>query len=286
MMDPSAEILPPAFDPQDNRLPLLRVPAPIMQVDMASLLGILFTLGLIAAAILMGSGNARFFDLPAFMIVVLGTAAATSISFTGEELRDSRRILLQTLYRPFTPPRRLASSLMDISVTAKKRGALFLGSFQGEFARQPFLARAMQMVLDGIAADEIQKILSHETDMLAERSARSAGICRRASEIAPVMGLVGTLVGLVQMLANLQNPETIGPAMALALLTTFYGAILGNVIMASLAAKLEKNAQEQILNNALIMMAAASVARADNPRRLEMMLNAELPPSARIDYFN
>jgi len=99
------------------------------------------------------------------------------------------------------------------------------------------------------------------------------------------MGLIGTLVGLVQMLADLENPETIGPAMAVALLTTFYGAILGTVIMAPLSVKLEKNSHDDALIRTLIATAAVSIARQENPRRLEMLLNSELSPSNQIDYF-
>ena len=126
----------------------------------------------------------------------------------------------------------------------------------------------------------------NEVEVLAERHKRSASIARRASEVAPAMGLIGTLVGLVQMLADLENPETIGPAMAVALLTTFYGAILGTVVLASIAVKLEKNSADETLIKTLVTIAATSIARQDNPRRLEMMLNSELPPSERIRYFD
>ena len=143
----------------------------------------------------------------------------------------------------------------------------------------------MQMVVDGYSAEDIKRLVSQETDALLERHKRSASITRRASEVAPAMGLIGTLVGLVQMLADLENPEAIGPAMAVALLTTFYGAILGTIIMAPLSIKLEKYSYEQALSKTMIMTAAISIAAQENPRRLEMLLNAELPPSERITYF-
>ena len=120
--------------------------------------------------------------------------------------------------------------------------------------------------------------LAQDLDALVERHRRSASILRRGSEIAPAMGLIGTLIGLVQMLADLQNPETIGPSMAVALLTTFYGAILGTAVLAPMAAKLERNSNDEAMIRTLTMMAMASIARQDNPRRLEMLLNSELPP--------
>ena len=129
-------------------------------------------------------------------------------------------------------------------------------------------------------------MMTQEIDSLVERHKRSAGIMKRASEIAPAMGLIGTLVGLVQMLADLQNPDSIGPAMAVALLTTFYGAILGTIIMAPMAVKLEKNSSDEVMIKTLILTAATSISRQENPRRLEMLLNSDLPPKEQINYFD
>jgi chemotaxis protein MotA len=99
------------------------------------------------------------------------------------------------------------------------------------------------------------------------------------------MGLIGTLIGLVQMLGNLQDPTSIGPAMALALLTTFYGAVLANVVFSPLAAKLERNSAEEALVNHVYLLGAVSVSRQENPRHLEAMLNSVLPPTERIRFF-
>ena len=106
------------------------------------------------------------------------------------------------------------------------------------------------------------------------------------AEFSPAMGLIGTLIGLVQMLGNLQDPTTIGPAMAVALLTTFYGAVLANMVFLPMASKLERNANEEALINQIFLLASVSVGRQENPRRLEMMLNSILPPSQRVAYFD
>jgi len=100
------------------------------------------------------------------------------------------------------------------------------------------------------------------------------------------MGLIGTLIGLVQMLGNLDDPSTIGPAMAVALLTTFYGAVLANMVFSPMASKLERNSTEEAMVNTVYMMGAASIGRQENPRRLEMLLNSILPPSKRVQYFD
>ena len=119
-----------------------------------------------------------------------------------------------------------------------------------------------------------------------QRHVKSTGVLRKAAEFAPAMGLIGTLIGLVQMLGNLQDPSTIGPAMAVALLTTFYGAVLANMVFMPLASKLERNSAEEMLIYNLYTMGATSIGRQENPRRLEMLLNSVLPPAKRVKYFD
>ncbi|MFN3700202.1 MAG: motility protein A [Alphaproteobacteria bacterium] len=268
-----------------NNLPPLLLEKPSRRADFATIFGAIFAVGLIIAAIAIGSSNANFFNVPALMIVLFGTMAATAISYTGEELAKAGHVVAKTMVRQVYSPSRLAKNLLDIAVIARKNGLLAVSQYERELQKDPNLQRVMQMVIDGYNPNDIERMLGQEIAALVERHKRSASIMRRASEVAPAMGLIGTLVGLVQMLAELENPETIGPAMAVALLTTFYGAILGTVIMAPLAVKLDKNSTDEALTRTLIATAAVSIARQENPRRLEMLLNSELPPSEQIDYF-
>lgn len=267
-------------------IPMLTLARPRKKADFATIFGALFAVGLIVAAIAMGQSNANFFNVPALMIVLFGTMAATAISYTGEELARAGHVIGHALVRKVYSPSKLANNLMDIAVVARKNGILAISQYDSELRKDPYLKRVMQMVVDGYLPDDIERMMKNEIDALMDRHKRSAGITRRASEVAPAMGLIGTLVGLVQMLADLENPETIGPAMAIALLTTFYGAILGTVIMAPLAVKLEKNSADEAMIKTLVSTAAVSIARQENPRRLEMLLNSELPPSEQIDYFD
>lgn len=267
-------------------LPSVRIPNVKKSVDLATVLGLLFSFALIGTAISMGSGNASFFDVPSVLIVVLGTMTATAISYTLSEIRQSGHTIGKSFVRKVYDAKALASSLVDIAVIAKKKGVLALTPFESELRKDGFLARAMQMAIDGSKPQDISFILTQEIDFLAERHLRTASMTRRASEIAPAMGLIGTLVGLVEMLANLESPDAIGPAMALALLTTFYGAILGIVVMAPLAVKLDKNSRDEVMIKTMIRLAAVSIARQDNPRKLEMELNSVLPPTQQIRYFD
>ena len=267
-------------------LPVIKIERPYKKVDYATMLGAGFAIGLIAGAIMMGESNANFLNVPSLMIVLFGTMAATSISFSPAEIQRAGNVFVKSFIRRIQKPKRLANNLVDLAVIAKKKGILALVNYEKELAKDPFLSRAMQLVIDGFNANDVERMLSQEIESIVERHKRSASICKRASEVAPAMGLIGTLVGLVQMLADLENPESIGPAMAVALLTTFYGAILGTVIMAPLAVKLEKNSSDEALLKTLIMTSAVSIARQENPRRLEMLLNAELPPTEQIRYFD
>ncbi len=267
-------------------LPNVRFSAPTVRPDLATILGVTFTFGLIAFAILSGESNADFINSPALMIVLGGTITATSISYTGSELAKAGSIFAKSLFRKKHDPSELALGLMDLAVIARKKGVLSLANYSNQLQKIPFLDRAIQLVIDGYPPEDIENLLTQEIDSLVERHKRSAGIMKRASEIAPAMGLIGTLVGLVQMLADLENPDTIGPAMAVALLTTFYGAILGTIIMAPMAVKLEKNSNDEVMIKSLILTATTSISRQENPRRLEMLLNSDLPPQEQIEYFD
>lgn len=266
--------------------PVIRVRPPRVMPDLATILGLIFALGMIVAAIAMGQGNANFVNIPSFLIVILGTIAATTVSFTGAEMSHVPGILGNAMFRKIRNPSVMATNLMDISSLARKKGLLVLSSIEAELRKDPFLGRAVQLVTDGYSGEDIERVLGQEVDSLVERHRRSASIMRRAAEIAPAMGLIGTLVGLVQMLAQLDDPSSIGPAMAVALLTTFYGAIMGTVVLNPLAAKLERNSNDEAMIKNLVLTAMSSIARQENPRRLEMVLNSELPPEHRIKYFD
>lgn len=266
--------------------PDIRIRPPAVRPDFATILGLSCAIGLIALAIAMGNSNANFINGPAFMIVILGTMAATMVSYTGDELKHVPGIVGNTILRRVREPSTMARQLMDIAFLARKKGLLALSGVEHELRKDPFLLRAVQLVTDGYNGEDIDRVLGQEVDAIAERHRHSASILRRASEIAPAMGLIGTLVGLVQMLAQLDDPSSIGPAMAVALLTTFYGAILGMVILGPLSGKLERNSNDETMIKNLVLTAMGSIARQENPRRLEMILNSELPPEERIQYFD
>ncbi|MCB1530693.1 MAG: MotA/TolQ/ExbB proton channel family protein [Rhodospirillales bacterium] len=265
---------------------VIKIESPKISVDLVTVLGLIFAVGVIAGAILVNQSKANFFNVPSFLIVILGTVFVTSISYSWEELSKAGKIFVQSMIRKRVNPSIMATQLMDITMLARKKGMLALSGIEKELKKDIHLADAVQIVTDGYGGEDIERVLSQNLDALVERHRRAASIARRGADVAPAMGLIGTLVGLVQMLADLQNPDSIGPAMAVALLTTFYGAILGTVVLSPIAAKLERNSNDEAMIRSLVLTAMSSIARQENPRRLEMLLNSELPPDQRINYFD
>ena len=264
----------------------LRFEAASRKMDLATLFGLIAALALIAVAIVMNGSPLAFVDVPAILMVVLGTFAVTAISYPGEELREAQPSFRQAMFRTEIDPRVAARRVLTLADKARKRGML---SLQGDLygvRDAPFLQRSLSMLVDGLQVDEIERNMTLEAHALAQGRHRAAAILRRAAEVSPAMGLIGTLVGLVQMLGNLDSPERIGPALSVALLTTLYGALMANVVFLPLASKLERNATVEQLVSQIYTMGVASMGRQENPRRLEMLLNTVLPAGQQIRYFD
>lgn len=265
---------------------IVRIERPRTGADLTTIFGLILTFALIAWGIAIGQSDANFFNLPSVLIVVLGTLTVTAVSYSWEELKKAGGVIAHSFVFAKSDPSVMARQLLDITMVARKKGFLALSSLESELSKDPHLSRAVQIVTDGYTGDDIERILIQDLDALQERHRRSASILRRGAEVAPAMGLIGTLIGLVQMLADLENPDAIGPAMAVALLTTFYGAIMGMAVLAPMAAKLERNSNDEALIRSMIITTMTAIAKQENPRRLEMLLNSELPPDHRIRYFD
>lgn len=254
-------------------------------VDFATLLGVCGAFVMIVGAMVLGGQPSAFLDIPAVLIVIGGTFMVTTVSFSLSEVGQAQAVMFRAaIYNAETPGNAVLQSLY-LADLARKRGRLTLQNVTDDLRYAPFLHRAISLVVDGLPAEEVERILTQDTEATYERHLRSAGVLRRAGEVAPAMGLIGTLIGLVQMLGNLDDPSSIGPAMAVALLTTFYGAVLANMVFTPLATKLERNAQIESMVRQIYTIGAASISRQENPRRLEMMLNTILAPRQRVDYF-
>ena len=254
--------------------------------DMATAMGLIGALGLIAIAIFLGGNWLAFVDIPSILIVVAGTFAITTVSYSLGEIVQAQPLMLRTLFSNGHTPNEAAAKVLQLAERARRRGLLAMQNELFGLKTEPFLLRGMTMLIDGMPIDEVERNLTFEIHAMAQRHQRSTGILRRAAEVSPAMGLIGTLIGLVQMLGSLNQPEGIGPAMAVALLTTFYGAVLANVFFLPIASKLERNSSVELLINQIFILGTLSIARQENPRRLELVLNTVLPASQRVKYFD
>ena len=253
--------------------------------DSATVFGLAGAFALIAAAITLGGSWSAFIDFPAMLIVIGGTFAVTTISFSLSDMARARRVVLKSLARAVRDPAIIAVEVLQIAERGRNEGLVEMHRELSNRGTDAFFLRGLELAADGMSGAEMEHVMRREQHAISERHAQGVNVLHRAAEVAPAMGLIGTLVGLVQMLGNLEDPSTIGPSMAVALLTTFYGAILANTVFAPLAGKLERRSVQEDLLNEIYLCASTSIGRQENPRRLELLLNTVLPPAKRVSYF-
>jgi chemotaxis protein MotA len=251
------------------------------RADLATLLGLAGGLVLIAVAIAWGGRAWSFVEPAALLIVLGGTAAVTTISFSVADVARVPLLLRKTLESGADAPAEAVARLVRLAEQARRDGLLSLDDRLPLLADQPLLQRGVALVVDGATEDDVARALELELNAMAGRHQQAAGVLRRAAEVAPAMGLIGTLIGLVQMLGRLEDPSSIGPAMAVALLTTFYGAVLGHMVLTPLAVKLEGTSQNEVLRGEMQILAVQAIRRRVNPRQLQAALNGLLPPRQR-----
>lgn len=252
--------------------------------DSTMLIGLAGGMAVVVTAIILGGAVSAFVDLPALLIVVGGTVAVTAISFSWVDLAQLRGVLAETLARHAISPPQAVLSMLRLAEKAR-RDSLLAMEAAARSQRDLFLRNGLQLVADNLQSTEIESLLRQELLAGHERRNRAAAVLRKAAEVAPAMGLIGTLVGLVQMLGQLGDPSAIGPGMAIALLTTLYGALFANMVLGPLAARIERNADEAFAVNSIYLTALVGISRQENPRRLETILNGLLPEQQRVRVF-
>lgn len=257
------------------------------EADYSTLAGIAAAIVMIAVAVVAGGNIGAFFDFSSFLIVIGGTLAVTTACFSIGEMLQMRKLLVKTVFNDIGDPTRVAVRAIEVAEQAKKKGILGLQERESMFeSLGPSFARAIRMLIDGLQVEEVEKVIQQDISSTLARHNKGSAILIKAAETAPAMGLIGTLIGLVQMLGNINDPSNIGPSMAIALLTTLYGAMFAYMVLLPLASKLERNSNEESMVLRIHLSTISSVGRQENPRRLETMLNTILPPGKRIHYFS
>jgi len=248
-------------------------------MDFATIIGILAGTGVVTAAILVGGDVTLFMDLPSALIVLGGATAATIIRFpiTGVLSALALGGKVAFTHRKIEP-RQLIDEIANLAEVVRKQGPLGLESVEVD---DEFLAKGMQMIADGYDPAFIRDSLERERDLNLERLEDGQRIFKAIGDAAPAFGMIGTLVGLVQMLANMSDPATIGPAMAIALLTTLYGALVANLIARPIADKLALKSKVEDVNQTLVLDGIMQIRDSKSPALIREMLIAYLPEKHR-----
>ncbi len=250
-----------------------------MRMDFATVGGIIAGLFVVGLAIALTGSFALFLNVPSFLIVFGGAAAATVLRFPIDIVATAlvtgaRTALLDHAKNPGA----LLDEIRTLAQVIRRQGPMAL---ERTPVSEPFLARGKQMIADGLPADHLRAQLTRERDLEIQRLVDGERIFRAIGEAAPGFGLIGTVVGLVQMLSMMEDPSTIGPAMAVALLTTLYGALIAYVIALPIADKLAAKLEAQETNLSLIIDGLCQVAERRSPDAITDMLIVYLPEKAR-----
>jgi chemotaxis protein MotA len=254
-------------------------------VDKSTIFGMLTAFSFIGFAIYMGGNAHGFIDSRSILIVIFGTFAVIIACFSFAEVKSALIAMVHTVVYRSEGVEKAAAKAVEISDVARKKGFLELDNYAHLTRHNPFLREGVNMIVDSVKPEDIEKLLNNELESMVYRHTKSVSVLRKAAEVSPSMGLIGTLIGLVQMLSNLEDASSIGPSMAVALLTTFYGAMLSYMFFAPIASKLERNTKEEVLVAKVYIQAIKSIVNKESPRKLETTLNSILPPTKRLNYF-
>ena len=247
-------------------------------MDIASLTGIVAGLGLILSAILMGGDFSLFVNIPGIMIVVGGTLSATLLTFPLNDVLSAFKAAVFVFSSKQDNPNDMVFTMIELCKITRKEGLVGLSKTKSDHA---FVAKACMLISDGAEESIISDTLTIEIDAMKERHFIVQDVFTKMNAYAPAFGMIGTLIGLVQMLANLADPSSVGPAMGVALLTTFYGAVLAFMIFGPIAGKLKSITAKEVMNLQIIFDGASAITQDANPRMVYEKLSSYIPSSQR-----
>ncbi len=250
-------------------------------MDLASLIGLIGATGIVIASIATGGSVGVFINIPSILVVGGGTAFAVMAKYTMGQFLGSFKTAMRALKFKSEDPVELIKQVVELANLARKEGLLALEGFESE---NEFLQKGIQLVADGHEPEFVQKVLGQDIDQVAAQNDIGTSVFMDAGDVAPAMGMIGTLIGLVQMLSNMDDPKKIGPAMAVALLTTLYGAFIANVITIPIAKKLDMRNEEEKENRTLILQGLIAIQEGLNPRVIEELLKTYLSVKGRAEF--
>lgn len=248
-------------------------------MDIGTLIGLLAGLGLIVGSIMFDGGAiGGFLDIPSVFVVIGGTAAVTFIMYPLGVVIGTIKVGMKTFFVRSGDYTTLIDQIVMMAEKARKESLVSLEKVPVD---DPFIKKGVQLVADGTEEGLVRSVLETEVAFMQRRHAQGQGVFKGMGTMAPAMGMIGTLIGLVKMLQNLADPASIGPAMAVALLTTFYGAILANMVFLPMAKKLEERSAEESLYMEIAIEGIISILHGEHPSIVKEKLYAFLSPALR-----
>jgi chemotaxis protein MotA len=247
-------------------------------MDIATIIGLALANVAIVGSILYGGDMMLFVDVPSMIVIGLGVTGCIFIKWPIDYVKTLVASVMKTIFFSPADPKGTIDEIGKLAETARRESVFALEKVPIE---DPFLKKAMVLAADNRPPDVISSILQMEIDAMAERHKVGQDILGEMAADGPAFGMIGTLIGLVQMLANLSDQAAIGPAMAVALLTTFYGAIIANVFGNPLKTKLVTRSKMEVTKMNIIVAGTLGIVAGENPRLIKEKLNAFLPPAQR-----
>jgi chemotaxis protein MotA len=247
-------------------------------VDLATLVGLIGGIGFVVMAMVLGGSLMMFFDVTSILIVVGGSAFVVMMKFTLGQFFGAGKIAGKAFMFKADEPEDLIAKIVEMADAARKGGFLALEEME---ISNTFMQKGIDLLVDGHDADVVRSAMQKDISLTDERHESGTTVFRAFGDVAPAMGMIGTLVGLVAMLSNMDDPKSIGPAMAVALLTTLYGAVLSNMIFFPIADKLALRRGQETLNRRLIMDGVLAIQDGQNPRVIDSYLKNYLNEGKR-----
>lgn len=247
-------------------------------MDLATLIGLVGAFAFIVMAMLVGGDLVMFADTSSVLIVIGGSLFIVLMKYNISQFFGAAKIAAKAFIFKIDKPDDLIAQIVTMADSARKGGFLALEEMEVE---NPFLRKGIDLLVDGHDAETVRMMLRKDIALTNERHEQGASIFSSLGDVAPAMGMIGTLIGLVAMLSNMDDPKSIGPAMAVALLTTLYGSILANMVAIPIADKLMLRKNEERLNRLLILDGVLAIQEGQNPRVIDSYLKNYLHEKKR-----
>ncbi|WP_026244525.1 flagellar motor protein PomA [Dasania marina] len=247
-------------------------------MDLATLIGMAGAMVIIITAMALSGGVLMFVDIPSVLIVIVGSIFVVMSKFGLSTFLGAGKVAAKAFMFKSSDPAELIDEIVELADVARKGGLL---SLEGKEVSNDFLQDGIQLLVDGHDPEVVKDLLGKDMNKTVERHEIGSTIFSALGDVAPAMGMIGTLVGLVAMLSNMDDPKSIGPAMAVALLTTLYGAMLANMVAIPISDKLNLRRGEESMIKSLVIDALLAIQGGQNPRVIDSMLRNYLPSSKR-----